>query len=908
MDSAGGMALQIEHKENKMINPLPKVRMKAAFSPAGSGRCVVCAVLALSLSCLAGTAQPVSPGERASLDAEWRFVKGDPEGLRGKLDYSAIKDWVEASGAEFVAKAAPAAKTRPAGDPGGDIPYARNDFDDSQWRLLNLPHDWGIEGPFKQEYPGETGKLPWWGVGWYRKHLPIPASDQGRRVYLDVDGAMAYATVWLNGHFVGGWPYGYASWRVDLTPALKFGADNVVAIRLDNPKDSSRWYPGGGVYRNVWLVKTAPIHVAHWGVYATTPRVEAGSATVNVRVNVENETDADGVAAVKNEIFELKADGSKGRPVTATAPEDLKIPARASAARASQAIVKSPRLWSLEAPLRYVVVTSLLRDGKVVDRCETPFGIRTIEFTANNGFLLNGKRVPLNGVCDHHDLGALGAAVNVSALRRQIRILKEMGCNAIRTSHNPPAPELLDLCDSMGMLVMDESFDCWREGKKGHDYHLLFDDWHEKDWRAELRRDRNHPSIVLWSIGNEIPGQESAEGAAIAAELTGMAHEEDPTRPTTAACNDGRAGYNGFHQHLDVMGFNYQPGQYGKFRQADPTQPVFGSETASCVSSRGEYFFPVTFNKDDGRADFQMSSYDLYAPSWAMPPDWEFKGQDKSPFAAGEFVWTGFDYLGEPTPYNSDLSNLLNFTDPAEKARMRKELDELGRIPTPSRSSYFGIVDLAGLKKDRFYLYQARWRPGLPMARILPHWTWPERAGQVTPVHVYTSGDEAELFLNGASLGRKKKGQFEYRLHWDEVVFQPGRLNVVAYKNGRKWATDAVQTAGAPAKLLLQADRKRIQADGQDLAYITVTVVDKDGVMAPRASNRVKFELEGPGEIVATDNGDATSFESFQSPERNVFNGLAVVIVRAKAGQPGTLRLIAKSDGLEEATVKINSP
>jgi beta-galactosidase len=890
-----------------MINRLAKIRMKAAYPRVGAGGSFMFTFLAFSLAGLAATAQPVSPGERSSLDPGWRFVKGDPAEAQGKLDYSAIKDWVEASGAEFTTNADRAAKTKPPGDPGGDIPYARNDFDDSQWRLLNLPHDWGIEGPFQQEYPGETGKLPWWGVAWYRKHLAIPASDQGRRVYLDVDGAMAYATVWLNGHFIGGWPYGYASWRVDLTPGLKFGADNVISIRLDNPKDSSRWYPGGGIYRNVWLVKTAPVHVAHWGVYVTTTNVGASSATVNVRVNAEGNPHSHSFVNIKNEIFELGPDGARGRSVAAMESEGLNFAGHAQPTCESHVIVKNPRLWSIETPNRYLVVTSLLQDGIVLDRYETPFGIRTIEFTATNGFLLNGKRVPLNGVCDHHDLGALGAAINLSALRRQISILKEMGCNAIRTSHNPPAPELLDLCDSMGMVVMDESFDCWRRAKARNDYHLLFDDWHEKDWRAELRRDRNHPSIILWSIGNEIPEQGSPAGAAIAAELTAIAHAEDPTRPTTAACDNTRAGYNGFHDHLDVFGYNYKPGEYGKFRQADPKQPLFGSETASCVSSRGEYFFPVTTNKSGGKANFQMSSYDLYAPPWATPPDWEFKGQDAFPFVAGEFVWTGFDYLGEPTPYNRDLSNLNNFTDEADKARLRKELDELGRIPTPSRSSYFGIVDLAGLKKDRFYLYQARWRPELKMAHLLPHWNWPERVGQVTPVHVYTSGDEAELFLNGKSLGRKKKEQFEYRLHWDDVVYQPGTLKVVAYKNGHTWAADTVKTSGAPAKLLLEAGQTRVKAGGQDLAFITVTVADKDGVLAPRARNRLTFELDGPGEIVATDNGDATSFQPFQSPERNAFNGLAVVIVRAKAGQPGTLRLKVKSDGLKEAGVKISS-
>ncbi|MGO8697414.1 MAG: beta-galactosidase GalB [Limisphaerales bacterium] len=863
------------------------------------------ALTLVALSALSLQAQPVAPAERVSLDAGWRFKKGEPEDITAKLKYSVLKDWVEASGTAFTTNAEMAAKARPDGDPGGEIAFALNNFDDGQWRLLNLPHDWGIEGPFKQEFPGDTGKLPWWGVGWYRKHLDVPASDQGKRIYLDVDGAMAYATVWLNGHFLGGWPYGYASWRVDLTPGIKFGGDNVIAIRLDNPKSSSRWYPGGGIYRNVWLVKTAPVHVGQWGVYVTTPQAEESDATVKVRATVVNDTGAGSTVTVKNEIFELGANGHKGKSIAALSMDNVKVAAHQSATPENEMKFAHPRLWSIEKPNRYLVVTSVEQDGKTVDKYETPFGIRKIEFTADNGFLLNGRRVPLNGVCDHHDLGALGAALNTRALERQIEILKEMGCNAIRTSHNPPAPELLDLCDRLGMVVMDESFDCWERGKTRNDYHLLFKAWHEKDWRAELHRDRNHPCIVLWSIGNEIPDQSSPRGWEIAAELTGIAHEEDPTRPTTEACNDTAGGYNGLRKHVDVFGYNYKPNEYGKFRQANPNQPVFGSETASCVSSRGEYFFPVTFDKNGGKADFQMSSYDLYAPPWATPPDWEFKGQDKAPFVAGEFVWTGFDYLGEPTPYNSDLSNLLNFTDPAEKARMKKELDELGRISTPSRSSYFGIIDLAGFKKDRFYIYQARWRPEMRMAHLLPHWTWPDRVGQVTPVHVYTSGDEAELFLNGKSLGRKTKGPLEYRLHWDDVVYEPGNLKVVAYKAGQKWATETVSTADAPAKLLLHADRNAIDADGRDLSFVTVKVADKDGRLAPRAQNHLKFELDGPGEIVATDNGDATSFESFQAPERNAFNGMALVIVRGHSGQPGTLRLTATGEGLKDATVKI---
>ncbi len=845
-----------------------------------------------------------SPRERIALNAGWRFLKGDAPEAGTNLAYPAIHAWVLPSGNPFTTNAP---VPRPANEPPGGASFAQTGFDDRQWRLLNLPHDWGIEGPFQQEYPGNTGKLPWWGVAWYRKHLDIPSSDAGRKIYLDVDGAMSYATVWLNGKLVGGWPYGYASWRVDLTPYLNFGGDNVVAIRLDNPPDSSRWYPGGGIYRNVWLVKTAPVKIGQWGTYVTTPEVSPAAATVNIQVSVDNDTEADSTVTVKHEILELLADGGKGPSVASLVTDGVSLAAHRSQLSAGRMLLENPRLWSVDKPQRYVVVTSLAQGGKELDRYETPFGIRTIQFTADHGFLLNGRRVPLNGVCDHHDLGALGAAINMRALERQVEILKAMGCNAIRTSHNPPASELLDLCDRLGMLVMDESFDCWQRGKTRNDYHLLFADWHERDWRAELRRDRNHPSIILWSIGNEVKEQGVSADHWMAAELTDIAHQEDPTRPTTAGCNQLKAGYNGFQQDVDVFGYNYKPGEYGRFRQAHPARPLFGSETASCVSSRGEYFFPVSTNKGGGRADFQVSSYDLYAPGWAMPPDREFAGQEMFPFVAGEFVWTGFDYLGEPTPYNADTSNLLNFTDPAQKDRIQKELDALGKVKVPSRSSYFGIIDLAGFPKDRFYLYQAHWRPDFPMAHLLPHWNWPERIGQVTPVHVYTSGDEAELFLNGKSLGRKKMGRSEYRLQWDGVVYQPGELKLVAYKKGRPWATDVAATTGPAAKLLLQADRDRIRSDGQDLSFVTVKVADQTGLTVPRAMNHLKFGIEGPGEIVAADNGDATSFESFQAPEHNAFNGLALVIVRAKAGPAGTIVLQAESDGLVPARIDLHS-
>lgn len=853
-----------------------------------------------------------SARDRVPFDADWRFTHGDPSGTGDALAASKLAPWLLPTGAEFL-RAAEAKPLRPQGNIGDGVPYTQSAFDDSGWRKLDLPHDWGVEGPFKQEYPGETGKLPWWGIAWYRKHFTLPAEDSGKRIYLDVDGAMSHAAVWLNGQFVGGWPYGYASWRVDLTPYVKPGAENVVAIRLDNPPDSSRWYPGGGIYRNVWLVKTAPVHVAHWGTFVTTPIVTKESATVDVKVTLQNETDAAAAVEMTTAIYALDADGAKiGEPVdTSRAPATTKVAPGREALVAQSLVVADPKLWSIATPNRYVAVTSIRTNGRVVDVYETPFGIRMIAFDANRGFLLNGEHVAIQGVCDHHDLGALGAAINVRGLQRQLEILKDMGCNAIRTSHNPPAPELLDLCDRMGFVVMDEAFDMWHSGKKPNDYHLNFVDWHEQDVRAYVRRDRNHPCVILWSIGNEIREQGEPEGWKFANELSGIVHEEDRTRPTVAACNNVNSGYNGFQVALDVLGYNYaarNPDQwYGRFHESAPQIPVIGSETASCVSSRGDYFFPVSDNKLEGRANFQVSSYDLYAPPWALPPDVEFRALEQFPFVAGEFVWTGFDYLGEPTPYNNDTTNLLNFTDPAQREKAAQELATLKKMHVPSRSSYFGIIDLAGFKKDRFYIYQAHWRPDLPMAHILPHWTWPDRVGQVTPVHVYTSGDEAELFLNGKSLGRKKKGGLEYRLRWDDVKYEAGELHVVAYKNGTKWAEDTVRTAGAAVKLEASADRSTLQADGADLAYITVRIDDQAGTLVPRAANKVTFKVTGPAEVIATDNGDATSFEPFQAPEHSAFNGMVLGIVRTRAGQPGKITVTATSDGLASATVELES-
>ncbi|MDF7799301.1 beta-galactosidase GalB [Pontiellaceae bacterium B1224] len=762
-------------------------------------------------------------------------------------------------------------------------------LDDSAWRDLTLPHDWAIEGPFRADLPNATGKLPYAGIGWYRKAFFVPTSDEGKKLFIDVGGAMSRSQVYINGELAGEWPYGYTSFRIELTDHIKFGAENVVALRLDNKADSSRWYPGGGIYRNVRLVTTAPIHVAHWGVSITTPEVSKESATVLI------ETALDGATAATTVKHEIRARGSN--EVIATGEGGT-----------CSMFIPSPNLWDLDSPNLYVLKTIIFEQGREVDAVENKFGIRTIEFTADSGFLLNGKRVQLNGVCMHHDLGPLGTAVNLRALERQIELLQEMGCNAIRTSHNPPTPELLDLCDRMGMLLQIEAFDCWKKGKTTNDYSGFFEAWHDKDLTAMVKRDRNHPSVIMWSTGNEIGEQWGKEkGHAISRMLTDIVHRLDPTRPVTVGCNNGHAGWNGFQKTVDLFGYNYKPHLYPKFHEQNPNQPLYGSETASTVSSRGEYFFPVSDKKNMGLGGFfQVSSYDLTAPPWANNPDVEFAAQDQHPWVFGEFVWTGFDYIGEPTPYNNDKTNLLNISDPAERKKMEQQLKQLGGN-IPPRSSYFGILDLCGFPKDRFFLYQSRWRPELAMAHILPHWNWPERIGKVTPVHVYTSGDEAELFLNGKSLGRKKKGAYEYRLRWDDTIYEPGELKVVAYKDGKFWAEEAMKTTGEAAKVDLSADRAVLRADGSDLSFITVQVSDAAGLMVPRSHNGINFSIEGPGKILAVGNGNPASHEPFQANKRKAFNGLCLVIVQSIEGEAGTIRLAATSDGLADGTIELLS-
>lgn len=778
---------------------------------------------------------------------------------------------------------------------------------DNSWRSVELPHDWAIEGPFSDTLENNTGLLPWKGIGWYRKHFMVNSGDKDKRFYIDFDGAMANSKVWLNGKYVGEWPYGYTSFRLDLTPYIIQGKENIIAVRLDTKNWDSRWYPGAGLYRNVWLVKTSQLHLAHNGVFCTTPEIKKERAMVSVEAEVENHFNEPVPVTIKAQVYKLNNKFEiSGSPVAESVAVSGEIPGSKNHYFRLDIPVADPILWNVYEPELYRVAVTVLEGNVIQDSYETNFGIRSINITPRDGMFINGKKIEIRGVCNHHDLGALGAAFNTRAAERQLEILKEMGCNAIRTSHNPPAPELVDLCDKMGFLMEVEAFDTWRIGKKKKDYNLIFNAWHEEDLKAMVRNYRNAPSVFMWSIGNEVPDQRNPY---LATELSSIVKTVDNTRPVTSGCNDANSGTNGFQKTLDVFGINYHLGDYQRFfdLKDNESKPIHSSESASTVSSRGEYFFPVVQgdlnNNLPGKGIFQVSSYDLAYPAWASTPDQQFEINDRFPAVLGEFVWTGFDYLGEPTPYSGDLTG----QGPASRRyeETKKMLDDNGVTEIPSRSSYFGIIDLAGFKKDRFYIYQSRWNPSVPMAHILPHWNWSERKGQVTPVHVYTSGDEAELFLNGKSLGKKTKGQYEYRLRWDDVVYQPGELKVVAYKNGVKWAEDVMRTTGKASNLSASADRPSVKPDGSDLIFITVKIEDKDKLMVPKSNNLISFSIKGPGKIVAVDNGDATSHQPFQASSMKAYNGMCLVIVKAEKGATGSFTVNAASKGLKEAAISI---
>lgn len=771
-------------------------------------------------------------------------------------------------------------------------------LDGSPARTVDLPHDWGVEGEFKQEYPGETGKLRWWGRGEYRKQLEVSPEDLTGCVWLEIGGAMSGSKVLVNGEEVAARPYGYISYIADLTPGLHAGA-NEIAVVLDNPEESSRWYPGGGLYRNVYLRKVPKAGIAPRGISVNTPSVSPERAKVRVETELRCEDGfLPGGSLCKLRVNLLK----DGKVIDGT---EQTVEMKDGAVVACEFSLSAPSLWSPGSPVMYealVCVRDASGGGYSEERVQ-PFGVRSAEFRPD-GFRLNGEKTFLKGVCLHHDAGALGAAWYKDAWARRLLKLKEMGCNAIRMSHNPPASELLDLCDNMGFLVIDELTDTWTVPKKPNGYAGLFDDWAERDLVDMIRRDRNHPSIILWSIGNEVGEQGLPDKWPIAQRLSDICHREDPARPTTAGCDNLWASTQAWAQTIDVYGFNYKPHAYEQFRDSHPGQPFYGSETASCISTRGYYLFPVVDEKDKGWLDgvpYQVSSYDLYAPAWASKPDYEWFYEDKVPECAGEFVWTGYDYLGEPTPYNLDPSVLTNFHTEAEKQAAIAQFAAWGQKvlmePLPSRSSYFGIMDLAGFPKDRFWLYQSRWRPDFPVAHILPHWTWPGREGETTPVHVYTSAGAGELLLNGKSLGIREKKDGEYRLVWEDVKYEPGLLHVITYKDmaareaGKIWAEDFVKTAGSAERLNLEVDYK-----GEALLFINVAVEDASGTLVPDAHNKVEFSVSGPAEIVATDAGDPTSHAPFRSPSVDVFYGRASAVVRRVGAGFVTVR--AESDGL----------
>lgn len=782
----------------------------------------------------------------------------------------------------------------------GDVPEAAlPGFDDSSWQEVTVPHDWAIYGPFSRDNDlqnvavtqnmekkaslktGRTGGLPYVGCGWYRRSLEVPS---GKHATLLFDGAMSEARVYLNGEEVCYWPCGYNSFHVDITPYLNPGGRNTIAVRLENLPNSSRWYPGAGLYRNVHLLLSDKVHIPVWGVYVTTPSVSPDAATVRVETTVEGAAEGQDIE-VRTSI--IAPDGTLIPGTSALIPgltgnllkssHDIPLP--------------NPLLWSPEHPNLYKAVSTVFADGRQVDIRETTFGIRSIEFDREKGFLLNGEPRKFQGVCNHHDLGPLGAAVSVAALRHQLELLKDMGCDAIRTSHNMPAPELVDLCDRMGFMMMLEPFDEWDVAKCRNGYHRFFADWAEKDMVNMLRHYRNNPSVVMWSIGNEVPTQCSPDGASVAKFLTDICHREDSTRPVTCGMDQVSCVLeNGFAATVDIPGLNYRTFRYLEAHEKLPQGLILGSETGSTVSSRGVYKFPAVKRFSATDQDHQCSAYELDACSWSNIPDIDFALADDYPWTLGQFVWTGFDYLGEPSPYDKDA--------------------------WPNHSSMFGIIDLASLPKDRYWLFRSVWNRESPTLHILPHWNW--LPGDKVPVMVFTSYDMAELFLNGVSLGVRRKekassptlgGQDEplegrYRLIWDDVPFEPGELKVVAYSGGQPVMEKAVRTAGEPHHIVLETSVEALVADGKDLAYVTATVVDKDGIPCPLAGNLLHFKVSGAGTFRAAANGDPTCLDIFHQPQMHAFSGKLSVIIQSK-DRPGRAVLEVSGEGLESGSISI---
>ena len=758
--------------------------------------------------------------------------------------------------------------------------------DSVNYKPVTIPHDWAINGPFdkkwdlqfvaivqngeteKTEKSGRSGALPWIGRGFYKTTVDLKKLP--KTAILEFDGAMADPHVYINGKLAGHWAYGYNAFRVDAAPYLKKGK-NEISVSLNNREESSRWYPGGGLYRPVQLVTNADAATINpWGCYFRTESIGDGKAEVSICTNINN---VDKTLSIENQLVD-----AAGKVVAQFKYGDFDAQGNV----VKKLTVDNAQLWSPETPYLYKLITRLYRNNRLIDQTQQKVGIRTVRVAQYDGFQLNGVSRKIKGVCLHHDLGPLGAAVNKAALIRQIRTMKDMGCDAIRTAHNMPSTWQMEVCDSMGMMVMAESFDMWIYPKCKNGYALNFKEWADKDMENLVLNHRNHPSIVMWSIGNEIPEQWSKEGRDISEHLQDICHKFDPTRPVTQGMDQaGGALKSGFAQVMDVPGFNYRVHKYDNNIKQLPKGFLLGSETASTVSSRGVYKFPVEASDSKTYADGQCSSYDVEYCPWSNLPDDDWRMQDDRDYTIGEFVWTGYDYLGEPSPY-----------------------DEYW----PSRSSYFGICDLAGLPKDRYYLYRSHWRKDDATLHVLPHWTFPGRDGETTPVYCYTSWPSAELFVNGKSQGRIVKNADtrldRYRLRWNNVKYEPGEIKVVAYDyDGTPKGEKIIRTAGAPARIVLKADRNSISSKGEDLSFVTVSVVDKDGNPCPTATNKMKFNVSGAAQFRAACNGDATSLVAFNSTEMPLFSGELVVVVEGL--KRGAATLSVSADGLTTATLPI---
>ncbi|PKQ61331.1 hypothetical protein BZG02_16190 [Labilibaculum filiforme] len=759
-------------------------------------------------------------------------------------------------------------------------------LDDSQWETVNVPHDWAIYGPFdskndaqskkvvadgeknKKLRLGRTAGLPYMGIGWYRKSFELAENNADKKLNVEFDGAMSHAKVYVNGNFVGEWPYGYTSFSFDISDFVKVGK-NVLAVRLQNKPQSSRWYPGAGLYRNVRLLTTNKAHVKHWGTNITTPQVSEKMAEVKIKTTLIGSDKCTLLTEIYNSSNLLIAK-KESEPIVGNELElEQSLP------------VENPQLWSIESPVIYTVLSKVIREGEILDVYESSFGIRSFTFTSDDGLHLNGKRLQVQGVCMHHDLGPLGAAVNISALHRQLVILKGMGCNAIRTSHNSPTPELLSMCDTMGFLVMDEAFDEWKKGKNKNGYTHLWDDWAEKDLMALIHRDRNHPSVFMWSVGNEILEQFTDDGWKRAKFIVDIAHREDNTRPVTIGMNREAPAENNFAVQFDLKGWNYHTHLYPWLKEEHPDWCFIASETQSTVSSRGYFDLDAVPRKHYERENLQCSDYGLDYCNWSNTPDVGFAMLDDNPHVAGEFVWTGFDYLGEPSPYN---------------------------LQWPTKNSYFGIVDLCGFPKSIYYLYKARWTKE-NVLHILPHWNWDQSQVKTVPVHVFTNFNSAELFVNGKSYGVRTKNPKEvyerYRLVWKDVNYEPGEVKLVAFdENGKPAMENSIKTASEPYALQLVSQYSKIKADGESLSFVEVNVVDKEGNFCPTANLPIQFSVEGAGTFHVAGNGNSTDITPFQSHVRNCFNGKCLVMLQSSE-KAGTISLTATADQLKSAKLEV---